>query len=113
TCVLSALATYLLARFAVVPLLGKRGVLDRPGERSSHDAPVVRGGGIAVLIGSSIASVGGALMLMASMSTGDTLFPMSAALPLAAAFAFGLVGFVDDLNSLSAIGRLVVQGLLS
>jgi UDP-N-acetylmuramyl pentapeptide phosphotransferase/UDP-N-acetylglucosamine-1-phosphate transferase len=33
---------------ALVPLLRRAAVLDRPNERSSHDAPVPRGGGIAI-----------------------------------------------------------------
>lgn len=112
--VVAAIGSYLLARFVVIPLLRRRGVLDHPGERSSHETPVVRGGGIAVMGGTVLASVIGILVL------GDTdgphvmgLHVATALLSLVAAVAFGLLGFIDDLNSLSAIGRLVVQVLLA
>lgn len=113
TCLVSAVATYLLARFLVIPLLKRRGVLDQPGERSSHDAAVVRGGGIAVLSGATIATVLGVVLLTLNAAHEDADVPVVALVPFVAAFAFGLVGFVDDLNSLSAIGRLVVQVLIA
>ena len=34
---------------ALIPFLSRRGVLDRPNERSSHTAPTPRGGGVAVV----------------------------------------------------------------
>ena len=68
--------------------------LDRPNERSLHERPVPRTGGIAVVIGvlTSLAFGAGALWL-----------PLSLALTLAA------VSFVDDLRGLPTVARLGVH----
>lgn len=113
-CVVSAAVSYLSARFVVIPILHRRGVLDHPTARSSHDRPIARGGGIAVLAG--LAAGYGTTMLAHTVSaqqaaSGADL--VSAALPIAAAFLFGLVGLIDDLNSLSAASRLVTQVVLA
>ena len=77
----------LLARFGRV-------ALDRPNERSLHERPVPRTGGIAVLAGASVAIAFGAGELW---------------LPLAAAGALALVSFVDDLQGMHGGARLVAH----
>ena len=113
-CALAAAVSYLSARFAVVPILQRRGVLDHPTARSSHDAPVARGGGIAVFAG---LVAGCATALIAQAASAQGMAPGSdvlrSLLPLAAAALFGLVGLIDDLNSLSAMSRLVTQLVLA
>src|SRR5699024_3123415 len=113
-CVVAAAVAYLSARCVVIPLLDRRGVLDQPTARSSHDRPIARGGGIAVLAGLA-AGYGAAILAhtvsVPQMEPGAGL--IRAALPIAAAFLFGLVGLIDDLNSLSAASRLVTQVVLA
>lgn len=86
-----------LVSFAVVRLLLSRFAglaLDRPNERSLHERPVPRSGGIAVLAGavSGIVLAGAALWL-----------------PLALALALAVVSLVDDLRGLPRRLRLAVH----
>ena len=74
----------LLSRFA-------RLALDQPNERSLHERPVPRTGGIAVLAGSAVALAFGATALW---------------LPLLLALALAFVSFIDDLRSIPAVVRL-------
>ena len=74
----------LLARFA-------RLALDQPNERSLHERPVPRTGGIAVLAGAAIALAFGATALW---------------LPLALALALAVLSFADDVKGLPALARL-------
>lgn len=113
-CVASAVSSYLSARFVVIPLLQRSSVLDHPSTRSSHATPVARGGGIAVLVGLVVGTVSS----IAVHGTWDGIAEpgmdlLRSTLPIAAAFLFGLVGLIDDLNSLSAVSRLVTQLVLS
>lgn len=113
-CVIAAAVSYLSARFLVIPILQRRGVLDHPTARSSHDRPIARGGGIAVFAG--LAAGYGAAMVTHAISTegADTGSDVvRASLPIIAALLFGLVGLIDDLNSLSAVSRLVTQVVLA
>lgn len=112
-CAFAATVSYLSARFVVIPVLHRRGVLDHPTARSSHDRPVARGGGVAVLAGLA-AGYGAALIAhTAALQADPGADLIRAALPIAAAFLFGLVGLIDDLNSLSAVSRLVTQIVLA
>ena len=113
-CVCAAVASYLLARRIVIPLLKRRGVIDHPSARSSHETPVPRGGGVAVA-GGLVVGVAVAILLRipldgVSIALGVEADELRALLPVVAAFVFGLVGLVDDLNSLSPMGRLIAQG---
>lgn len=80
--------------------LRRRGVVDVPGERSSHVTPTPRGGGIAVLGGAA------AGMLLLRVGAGVELpgVPLLAAIGLIA-----LTGLADDLRGLPAWLRLLVQ----
>ena len=113
-CVVSAVVSYSSARFVVIPILQKRGVLDHPTARSSHDKPIARGGGIAVfagLLGGSAVALVGQLASAQGADSGPEA--IRSLLPLAAALLFGVVGLIDDLNSLSAVSRLVTQVVLA
>lgn len=113
-CVVAAIVSYVSARFVVIPVLHRRGVLDHPTARSSHDRPIARGGGIAVLAG--LAAGFGTAMLAHTVSAQQAdpgVDLIRASLPITAAFLFGLVGLIDDLNSLSAVSRLVTQIVLA
>src|SRR5262245_61067675 len=74
----------LLSRFG-------RAVLDRPNERSLHQHPVPRTGGVAVVIGAAAAMAIGAQELW---------------LPFGLAGALAAVSFIDDLRSLPTSLRL-------
>src|SRR5919201_4352681 len=77
----------LLARFA-------RLALDQPNERSLHDRPVPRTGGIAVLAGAAISFAFGAVALW---------------LPLGPAGVPALLSFSDDFQSLPTAARLAAH----
>ena len=81
-CALAAAVSYLSARFAVIPILQRRGVLDHPTARSSHDEPVARGGGIAVFAG---LVAGCATALVAQAVSAQGVEPGSEVTPFAAA----------------------------
>src|SRR5690242_3865036 len=75
--------TYALLRLLLAQLA--RFALDQPNERSLHERPVPRTGGIAVLAGAAVSFAFGASALW---------------LPLGLALVLALVSFVDDLRSL-------------
>jgi UDP-N-acetylmuramyl pentapeptide phosphotransferase/UDP-N-acetylglucosamine-1-phosphate transferase len=81
-----------------------RVALARPNARSSHRIPTPQGGGIAVMAatlivaGVLIAVAGGPAMKIVFTVFGATLF-------------IAVVGFVDDVNSIAVLPRLMLQGL--
>ncbi|HEV8678445.1 MAG TPA: glycosyltransferase family 4 protein [Stellaceae bacterium] len=85
---------------ALIPLLRRGAVLDHPNERSSHDAPIPRGGGIAVVV----AILGAWLALIVA----GVVLPRLLAV-LAGALLIALVSWLDDLRGLPAAVRLLVQ----
>jgi Fuc2NAc and GlcNAc transferase len=94
--VLSAVLTRL-----VLWLAPRYGMLDLPNARSSHTAPTPRGGGIAIVIASSV---------------GLTLLGLLGAVPraqivtlLGGGISVAFVGFLDDRHRLPAIVRLLVH----
>ncbi|MEQ9330873.1 glycosyl transferase [Thalassobaculum sp.] len=97
-----AFALACLGTRVLIGVLTRRAVLDRPNERSSHTAPVPRGGGLAVV---AAIAVGWVWLLAADAEAGRWLAPLSVALALAA------LSFVDDLRSLGAGVRLGAQAL--
>ena len=89
-----------LGSWALIPLLSRRGILDRPNERSSHTIPTPRGGGIAVV--GALLSAWGLLALLGRAS------PSIAAVMLGAA-ALAAVSWFDDRGGLSQAARLAAQ----
>jgi UDP-N-acetylmuramyl pentapeptide phosphotransferase/UDP-N-acetylglucosamine-1-phosphate transferase len=87
---------------AAMPLLGRLAMIDRPGPRSSHAAPVVRGGGIGLLTGLLPSWV------VASVLPGGVASATYLTL-LAAAAALATISFLDDRKSLPAAPRLAAQ----
>ena len=85
---------------ALISLLGRRALLDRPNERSSHTVPTPRGGGIAV-IGASLAAW---LLLCAA----GVLPPTTIVVALASG-GLAVVSWFDDLGGLSPAVRLLAQ----
>lgn len=97
-----AAAIALVTAFAVTPVVrtvGRRlGVLDVPGDRSSHSVPTPRAGGIAILTGAAVAAAW-------------TIGPVP---PWARALVWGIaiiatIGIVDDLVRVRASVKLAAQ----
>jgi len=86
---------------AMIRLLRAKGILDRPNPRSSHRAPVPRGGGLAP-VAVAIAAWAGALV----WTPGASLWPV-----LVGASLLACVSLLDDLRGLSPLVRIVVHGL--
>ncbi len=100
-CVGALLATPLL-----IKLLKRQQILDRPNARSSHEIPVPRGGGVAILL-VTLPIWGLAVMQGATLSALHA--PLAAA--TAGAILLGAVSWVDDIRGLSPLPRLIVQAL--
>jgi UDP-GlcNAc:undecaprenyl-phosphate GlcNAc-1-phosphate transferase len=97
---LTAIATSIVVTSALITLLPRLGFLDVPNDRSSHAAPVPRGGGLAILAGVVVG------VLVAGVPDGTL-----AATALAA--AAGGLGLLDDRLSLSVRTRLLAQAALA
>jgi UDP-N-acetylmuramyl pentapeptide phosphotransferase/UDP-N-acetylglucosamine-1-phosphate transferase len=90
-----------IATGALIPLLRRRNMLDRPNERSSHAVPTPRGGGIAVIGTVLLAWLG----LAATGRVEGAIW-----LVCLAAGALGAVCWIDDVHGLSPATRLLAQG---
>ena len=99
--ILTAAFSYGATRI-LLPVLKRRAILDHPNERSSHQTPTPRGGGLAVIAVLLVAWV------VIGTVQGDATFRVWA-LPLAAA-ALAAVSWVDDLKGLGPLVRLLAQG---
>jgi UDP-N-acetylmuramyl pentapeptide phosphotransferase/UDP-N-acetylglucosamine-1-phosphate transferase len=89
-----------LATGALIPILRRRNLLDRPNERSSHVAPTPRGGGIAPVGAVLLAWVALGLWGRASLAIVDVAL---------GTVLLALVCWLDDLRSLSPATRLAAQ----
>ncbi|HEX2151553.1 MAG TPA: glycosyl transferase, partial [Stellaceae bacterium] len=89
-----------LGTLALIPVLRRAAVLDRPNERSSHQIPTPRGGGIAVIA----ASLASWLVLVAAGAA-----PLSLLAVIAGAAALAAISWLDDLRDLSPAVRLGAQ----
>ena len=86
--------SFIVAAVAAWLLLSRRFALDQPNERSLHERPVPRTGGIAVLAGSAVSLGFGAAGLW---------------LPVTLAAALAIVSFLDDLYGLPTVARLAAH----
>ena len=100
--VLAAAASWSLLR-SLIPRLSRR-LLDQPNSRSSHRRPTPRGGGVAFVFVTCVAS---GLGWMISANSASASLPLIAAPMLALPLA--LVGFLDDRHNLPATWRYGVQ----
>lgn len=80
----------------------RRHAVDQPNHRSSHQAPVPRGGGLAVVVG----------ILIGSSAAGAWTDAYMAPL-LVAIVVLTAVGFADDLGELPVRPRLIAQGTVA
>jgi len=90
------LLTRLIRKYAI-----KKALIDIPGDRSSHDTPTPRGGGIAFVTTWII-------LLLLGLLTGYLDRELIASI-LPASLLIALVGFLDDHYDLSLILRLFIQ----
>jgi len=81
----------------------RKGVLDHPNERSSHKTPVPRGGGAAIVVVVILVLLGWTLASPQAIDLKPIVLLISGALMVAA------TGWMDDVSSLRALPRLVVQ----
>jgi UDP-N-acetylmuramyl pentapeptide phosphotransferase/UDP-N-acetylglucosamine-1-phosphate transferase len=94
--VIAALATYLLC-YPVIRLSHRYHVLDRPGNRSSHETPTPRTGGVAIVLGALI----GVLSCFNPSPAFLTIIGIGAVV--------AGVSFFDDIISMPPVPRLFVQ----
>lgn len=96
-------ATAFLVSLVAVPLVRlwalQSGKIDIPNERSSHTVPKPRVGGIGIMLGSSAGILGIVCFLPGSFTSQHWIL-------LAALFALGVVGFIDDLTPLAVWKRM-------
>src|SRR5690606_17433144 len=99
----------LLLPFVVRPLLVRLGIMDVPNERSSHERPVLRGLGLAVLIAIAVGGTVGVVSTASSMPLlgWDILLAV-----LVGSLLAGLRGLGEDLRGLSVTVRSVCLLLL-
>ncbi len=95
-----AVAVCILVRI-LIPVLSRRGVMDRPNARSSHTVPTPRGGGIAMMAVLLPALFG--RMIWAEMPVMQVVAVVGGAAVLA------LVSLVDDVLGLGAASRFGAQ----
>ncbi|MGH7295758.1 MAG: glycosyltransferase family 4 protein [Polyangiaceae bacterium] len=94
-----------LAGCVVVQRVARRlQLVDLPNQRSLHQVPVPRLGGVAI-----VSSVGAVLALGARLGPVAVLGGADLRAWLAGAAAIAVLGFVDDVRPLPAVARLVVQ----
>ena len=96
--------TAILAHFGtrvVMPMLKARAIMDHPNERSSHQTPTPRGGGIAVIV----------VVLVAWIAIGTSWDKDPFIVWGISLLAIGLaaISWIDDLKGLGPLVRLVVQ----
>jgi UDP-N-acetylmuramyl pentapeptide phosphotransferase/UDP-N-acetylglucosamine-1-phosphate transferase len=85
---------------ALIPLLRRAAVLDRPNERSLHEAPTPRGGGLAVVAAILVAWLA---LVIAGLAPSRLLLVVVGAVLIAA------VSWLDDLRGLPPSMRLLAQ----
>jgi UDP-N-acetylmuramyl pentapeptide phosphotransferase/UDP-N-acetylglucosamine-1-phosphate transferase len=85
---------------ALIPLLRRAGVLDRPNARSSHAAPIPRGGGIA--------PVGAIVLAWLALIVAGAAAPLVLVILVGAAL-LAAISWIDDLRGLSPATRLLAQ----
>ncbi|QPR39212.1 hypothetical protein [Brevibacterium casei] len=108
-----AAAATAVSGLLVFPLLKRAGVVDVPSHRSSHTEVTVRGGGIAVGCGVTVATVVAMVWNVVengAYGVGGILMSIGF---LVLTWCYSVIGMSDDLDSLQPIGRLAGQVVLA
>lgn len=106
--VIAAVVTSVSALIAF-PLLRRAGIVDVPSDRSSHTQVTVRGGGIAIGCGITVATVLAIIWNITqhgAFGLGGIMLPIGF---LALTWCYSAIGMSDDLDSLQPVGRLIGQ----
>ncbi len=96
----TALAAFALT-WVILKALRRRRILDHPNERSSHQNPTPRGGGIAIV---AVVLAAAALIALLAKPAPAGLWPV-----LAGAGLLAGISWLDDLKGMSALPRLAAQ----
>lgn len=104
--IVTTLASAAFVGLVRVQLL-RRGILDRPNERSSHDVPTPRGGGLGLLAALLPVWVAIPFFLPAAPAANASATALWA-IPLAAFFLAG-VSWIDDIKTIGPLPRLGAQ----
>ena len=80
-----------------------RGMLDIPNERSSHEVPTPRGGGLAIVVAMTL---GTGMAWLAGLVDSDLAIALTGGGLLIAA-----IGFADDRRPMPSSVRLIVHGI--
>lgn len=110
--VVAAVVTSVSALIAF-PLLRRAGVVDVPSHRSSHTQATVRGGGVAVGCGITVATalvIVWNIMQHGVFGLGSVMVPIGF---LVLTWCYSAIGMSDDLDSLQPTGRLIGQVVLA
>ena len=99
---LAALVITLACLWVLLSPFGRRLMLDRPNERSLHERPVPRSGGLAI-------AAGVAAGMIAASAAGTATVPAALAITLGIAGALAALSFVDDLFILPTLLRLAAH----
>lgn len=102
----------LVLPFVVRPLLVRFGIMDVPNERSSHERPVLRGLGLAVLIAMAAGTALAVGLFAARDWAGHAVWDVLAVIGLGSLLA-GLLGLTEDLRGLSVPVRSLALLLLA
>lgn len=102
---LTAAAVAFLALPPLLAILRRAEVIDHPSERSSHQRPTLRGGGLAVVLAVTVAT---GLGVRLGLAAGVAVLPAVLVL-----IGLAALGFREDVHGLSAGSRLRVQLLVS
>ena len=105
--VLGAFAATFAGLQTLIPVLARRGILDRPNPRSNHATPTPRGGGLA-LIAVLVGVWGLAALIFGDPIEGQSEIARLAPL-LSAALLLSAISWLDDLHSLPPLLRLVAH----
>lgn len=108
-----AATTTIGTALAVFPLLRRAGVVDVPSHRSSHTEVTVRGGGIAIGCGVTIATIVATvwnILENGAFGLGGILMSVGF---LVLTWCYSVIGMSDDLDSLQPVARLIGQVALA
>ena len=110
--VVAAVVTTVSALIAF-PLLRRAGIVDIPSHRSSHTQSTVRGGGVAIGCGITIATILAVIWNLAEhgvFGVGNVILAIGF---LVLTWCYSAIGMSDDLDSLRPVGRLIGQVVLA
>ena len=89
--------------------LGKKfSLIDKPNERKQHDQPIVRVGGVAIYVGIFSSILLAFLVGLLDSNAFEAISPI-----LISSSLIFLIGFIDDIYSISFLKRLIFQILVS